>query len=177
MQYSLSNMLPIVLVSFFSLTQALPSGLSPRATASNEQLADAQNQWRADTGKVSQFLSAVPTLKGSQIEAAAKVALDAENDELLHKQVLDQAFSSDADIVAANDVLVNQGTFQSVVDALKTFTQSGASMSPSQISTLLQKTNNVRCSQVLPAIDTYFRVTGKKLNNGLSLLATRPTNC
>ncbi|KAI0534364.1 hypothetical protein GGR58DRAFT_516211 [Xylaria digitata] len=169
-------MLPIALASLFSLTQALPSEIALR-DLSNQQLADAQNDWRADIGTVSQFLSAVPTLSGSKLEAAAQVALDAENDELLHKKVLDQAFSSDQRIVQANDVLVTQGTFQSVVDALENFAQNGASMSASDISTLLQKTNSVRCSQVLPAIDKYFRVTGEKLKNGGFLLATRPTNC
>ncbi|KAI0419292.1 hypothetical protein F5X98DRAFT_335725 [Xylaria grammica] len=176
MQYSLSTMLPIVLASLFSLTQALPASLAPRDQVT-QQLADAQNEWRADTSKVSQFLSAVPTLQGSKLEAAAQVALDAENDELLHKKVLDQNFSADQRIVQANDVLVTQGTFQSVVDALANFAQNGASMSPTEISTLLQQTNAVRCGQVLPAIDTYFRVTGEKLNNGGVLLATRPTNC
>ncbi|KAI0451616.1 hypothetical protein F5B21DRAFT_516633 [Xylaria acuta] len=170
-------MLPIVLATLFSFAQGLPASINTRASASIQQLADAQNQWRADTSMVSQFLSAVPTLHGSQLEAAAQVALNAENDELLHKKVLDQSFSSDKRIVAANDVLVNQGTFQSVVDALGKFATSGAKMAPSEISTLLQKTNSVRCGQVLPAIDTYFHVTGEKLNNGGFLIATRPTNC
>ncbi|KAI0478122.1 hypothetical protein F4859DRAFT_503998 [Xylaria cf. heliscus] len=169
-------MLPIVLATFFSLTQALPTTLESRQS-SIQQLADAQNQWRADTSKVSQFLSAVPTLQGSQLETAAQAALNAENDELLHKKVLDQNFSSDKRIVDANNVLVNQGTFQSVVDALGKFATNGGKMSPSDIAALLKQTNSVRCGKVLPAIDTYFRVTGEKLNNGGFLLATRPTNC
>ncbi|KAH8167822.1 hypothetical protein CIB48_g461 [Xylaria polymorpha] len=177
MQFSVNAMLPIVLATFVSIAHSLPAGIDSRASPSIQQLADAQNQWRADTSKVSQFLSAVPTLHGSQLEAAGQVALDAENDELLHKKVLDQAFSSDPRIVAANDVLVNQGTFQSVVDALGKFATSGATMSPSEISTLLKNTNSVRCGQVLPAIDTYFHVTGEKLDNGGFLLATRPNNC
>ncbi|KAI0182857.1 hypothetical protein EV127DRAFT_448624 [Xylaria flabelliformis] len=177
MQFSVKTTLPMVLATFFSLTQGLPTAIDSRASASTQQLADAQNQWRADTSKVSQFLSAVPTLHGSQLEAAAQVALAAENDELLHKKVLDDTFSSDKRIVDANDVLVNQGTFQSVVDALGKFATSGATMSSSDISTLLQNTNAVRCGQVLPAIDTYFHVTGEKLNNGGFLIATRPTNC
>ncbi|KAI3331753.1 hypothetical protein HD806DRAFT_168661 [Xylariaceae sp. AK1471] len=173
MQYSLAT----ILVSFLSLTQALPTGVLSKTPVSNQDLADAQNQWRADTSKVSQFLSAVPTLKGTELTAAAQVALDAENDELLHKKVLDYEFGSDPRIADATNVLVNQGTFQSVVDALANFAKNGATMSPSQISTLLQQTNSVRCSKVLPAIDTYFRVTGEKLQNGGFLLATRPTNC
>ncbi|KAI1754012.1 hypothetical protein F4782DRAFT_494731 [Xylaria castorea] len=177
MQFFVTTTLPILLSTFFSLTQGLPAAVDSRASASIQQLADAQNQWRADTSKVSQFLSAVPTLQGSQLEAAAQVALNAENDELLHKAVLDQSFSSDKRIADANDVLVNQRTFQSVVDALGQFAKSGATMSPSEISTLLQNTNAVRCGQVLPAIDTYFHVTGEKLNNGGFLIATRPTNC
>ncbi|KAI0435713.1 hypothetical protein F4803DRAFT_544584 [Xylaria telfairii] len=177
MQFSLNTMLPIVLTTFISMAHCLPACINSRTSPSIQQLADAQNQWRADTSKVSQFLSAVPTLNGDQLETEGQIALDAENDELLHKKVLDQAFSSDPRIVAANDVLVNQGTFQSVVDALEKFATSGATMKPSEISTLLQNTNRVRCGQVLPAIDTYFHVTGEKLNNGGFLLATRPNNC
>ncbi|KAI1161144.1 hypothetical protein F5B18DRAFT_629606 [Nemania serpens] len=175
MQFSLAKMLPIVLTCLFPLTQALPSGVAPRASI--QQLADAQNSWRQDTSMVSQFLSAVPTLQGSRLASAAQVALNAENNELVHKKVLDQAFSADPRIAGANDVLVNQGTFQSVVDALAKFSADGATMSPSEISALLQQTNRVRCGQVLPAIDTYFRVTGETLQNGFFLLATRPNNC
>ncbi|KAI0905775.1 hypothetical protein F4824DRAFT_138035 [Ustulina deusta] len=169
-------MLPIVLASLFSLTLALPTGIASRDSG-NQQLADAQNDWRADTSVVSQFLSAVPTLKGSDLAAAAKVALDAENDELLHKKVLDQTFSADPRIVGANNVLVTQGTFQVVVDALQDFADNGASMSSAQISALLTNANSVRCSKVLPAIDTYFRVTADRLQNGGILVATRPNNC
>ncbi|KAI0966896.1 hypothetical protein F4678DRAFT_465977 [Xylaria arbuscula] len=170
-------MLPIALISFFSVTGALPAGVATRDTPSLQQLADAQNAWRADTSTVSQFLSAVPTLHGAQLAAAGLVALNAENDELLHKKVLDQAFNGDANIAEANDVLVTQSTFQSVVNALQSFADNGASMSADEIATLLKNTNTVRCGQVLPAIDTYFRVTGAKLNNGGTLVATRPNNC
>lgn len=171
MQFSLA----LVLTSVLSFTQALPSGIAARA--SNQQIADAQNSWRADTSTVSQFLSAVPTLRGTKLTSAAQVALDAEIDELTHKKVLDVAFASDSRIVSANDVLVNQGTFQSVVDALRDFADNGASKSEAEINTLLRNTNSVRCGKVLPAIDMYFRVAGEKLNNGGFLLATRPTNC
>ncbi|KAK5635320.1 hypothetical protein RRF57_011032 [Xylaria bambusicola] len=170
MQFSLA----LVLISILSLTQALPSGIAARG---NQQIADAQNSWRADTSMVSQFLSAVPTLRGAKLESAAKAALNAEVDELTHKKALDGVFSSDPRIVQANNILVNQGTFQSVVDALQTFTDNGASMSDAEITALLRNTNTVRCGQVLPAIDTYFRVAGEKLNNGGLLLATRPNNC
>ncbi|KAI1423357.1 hypothetical protein F5Y12DRAFT_786095 [Xylaria sp. FL1777] len=170
-------MLPVVLAILFSLTHALPSCIGSRNSPSIQQLADAENTWRADTSTVSQFLSAVPTLNGTSLAAAAQVALNAENDELLHKKVLDEAFSSDPRIVEANDVLVKQGTFQSVVDALRDFADNGAVMTSCQISTLLKNTNTVRCSKVLPAIDTYFCVTSEKLNNGVSFTAARPNNC
>ncbi|KAI0521256.1 hypothetical protein F5B22DRAFT_596317 [Xylaria bambusicola] len=170
MQFSLT----LILTSILSLTQALPSGIAVRG---NQQIADAQNSWRADTSMVSQFLSSVPTLRGAELQSAAQVALNAEIDELTHKKVLDGVFSSDPRIVQANNILVNQGTFQSVVDALQSFTDDGASMSEAEITTLLRNTNTVRCGQVLPAIDTYFRVAGERLNNGVLLLATRPNNC
>ncbi|KAI1182980.1 hypothetical protein F5B17DRAFT_435060 [Nemania serpens] len=175
MQYSLVKILPIVLTCLSPLTQALPSGIAPRASI--QDLADAQNKWRQDTSMVSQFLSAVPNLQGSRLTAAAQVAVAAENDELLHKKVLDQAFGGDPRVVGANNVLVNQGTFQSVVDALANFASDGAEMSPSEIAALLLQTNSVRCGRVLPAINTYFRVTGETLQTGAFALATRPNNC
>ncbi|KAI1367908.1 hypothetical protein F5Y08DRAFT_297290 [Xylaria arbuscula] len=171
MQFSVA----LILTSVLSLTQALPSGIAARAR--NQQIADAQNSWRADTSTVSQFLSAVPTLRGTKLTSAAQVAFNAEVDELTHKKVLDGAFSSDPRIVSANDILVNQGTFQSVVDALRDFADNGDKKSEAEINTLLQNTNSVRCGKVLPAIDTYFRVAGEKLNNGGFLVATRPNNC
>ncbi|KAI0204915.1 hypothetical protein F4808DRAFT_456657 [Astrocystis sublimbata] len=174
MQFSITAILPIV-ATFFALAQGAPAVIDARAT--NKQLADAQNGWAADTSKVSQFLSAVPTLHGAQLQAAAKVALAAEKNELVHKKVLDGAFGSDKRIVGANNVLVNKGTFQSVVDALAVFSTRGAKMSQADINALLRKTNTVRCGQVLPAIDTYFRVTGEKLKSGLFSLANRPNNC
>ncbi|KAI1130786.1 hypothetical protein F5Y10DRAFT_262729 [Nemania abortiva] len=175
MQYSIATIVSIVLACASPLAQALPANLESRAT--NQQLADAQNQWRADTARVSQFLSAVPTLSGSALQSAASAALGSENDELLHKKVIDGAFGSNPDIVGANNVLVNEGTFQAVVNALAELANNGANMSPSQISTLLQQTNNVRCGKVLPAIDTYFHVVGEVLQNGGFEVATRPNNC
>ncbi|KAI8633293.1 hypothetical protein F5Y19DRAFT_417348 [Xylariaceae sp. FL1651] len=177
MQYSLTAMLPVVLVSLLSLTQALPFETVVGRAVSNQDIADAQNQWRSDTSQVSQFLSAVPNLQGASLASAAQVALAAENDELLHKAVLDQAFGSDPRIVNANNILAVEQTFQGVVDALSDFAQNGASMSPSQVANLLQETNTLRCGQVLPAIDTYFRVAGEALQNGGFLVATRPNNC
>ncbi|KAI1171569.1 hypothetical protein F4777DRAFT_564960 [Nemania sp. FL0916] len=175
MQYSVATILSVFLAGFLSTTQALPSGTSPRNTT--QQLADAQNKWQQDTSVVSQFLGAVPNLQGAKLQSAAQVALNAENDELLHKKVLDGSFPADSRIIAANDILVNQGTFQFVVDALANFAQNGATMSPSDKASLLQQTNQIRCGQVLPAIDTYFHVAGETLNNGGFALATRPVNC
>ncbi|GAP82816.1 hypothetical protein SAMD00023353_0103470 [Rosellinia necatrix] len=178
MQLSLIALFPVLLAS---ISTALPSGTAPRTSISKQQLADAQNKWRADTSAVSQFLSAVPSLSGrggAQLAAAARVALDAENDELAHKAVLDAAFlGSDARVAAADDVLVAQGTFQAVVDALALFARDGASMAPSEVAVLLRRANAVRCARVLPAIDAYFRVAGEALHNGGFLLATRPDNC
>ncbi|KAI0398994.1 hypothetical protein F4802DRAFT_82602 [Xylaria palmicola] len=179
MRYPSATMLPIILASILaSLTQALPTAVDARASVSNQALADAQNQWRADTSRVSQFLSAAPTLSGEGLATAAAAALASEQDELTHKAVLDGALlATDARVRAADDVLVAQGTFQSVVDALQQLTDSGAAMSPADVAALVARTNTVRCGRVLPAIDTYFRVTGEKLNNGGFLVATRPNNC
>ncbi|KAJ8113632.1 hypothetical protein ONZ43_g5113 [Nemania bipapillata] len=177
MQFSLTTVLPAVLAAFIPLTQALPANLLSRATI--QQIADAQNQWRSDTSDVSQFLSAVPSFlgAGSKLSSAAQPALASEKDELLHKKVLDDAFGSDPRIINANEVLVNQGTFQFVVDSLQNYAENGSTMSDDDVTTLLQQVNSVRCGKVLPAIDMYFVVAGEKLNNGGTLVATRPNNC
>lgn len=203
-----SSIIPPLLLtaSLLSPIQTLPNRPNPPFpfffhALQNHNLLKAQNKWRADTSTVSHFLSSAPSLlqkqqqkqSGADLAAAAKIALDAENDELSHKEVIDEILGSggngngeggntnaDERIAAADDVLVGQGTFQTVVDALERFAKDGdGTMTPDEAAALLQDTNAVRCGKVLPAIDTYFRVVGERLGlkGGDVLVATRPTNC
>ncbi|KAK4940163.1 hypothetical protein LTR10_019698 [Elasticomyces elasticus] len=152
---------------FFSLIPAfLAAPLVPRQE-SNAALQSAALAWQADTGVVSAFLSEAASLSGSALTAAAQNALNAENDELLHKAVLDAEFLNVAHpnllVVAANAVLVNAGTFQFVVNGLTLLADSGASFTKAQIEAEVLKINLDRCNLVLPSIDTYFAVTASYL--------------
>ena len=96
-------------------------GAQPQAP-SPSAIANARNQWLADTVTVSRFLSIAESLTLSQITAEATKALNAENDELIHKAVLDRQFISatpNDSVRQANNVLDTQGTFQSIVDGLR----------------------------------------------------------
>jgi hypothetical protein len=96
--------------------------LSTRQQITPQDVADAVNFWAYDTGIVSQFLDNAALFSPSDLLAQAQYALNAENDELHHKAVLDAVFLNvdfpDPNIQNANDILVNQGTFQSVVNLL-----------------------------------------------------------
>ena len=153
-----------------------PSTRPPSPSA----IANARNQWLADTVIVSRFLSIAETLTPSQMTSEATKALNAENDELTHKAVLDRQFLSaapDQSVRQANNVLDTQGTFQFVVDGLQRLSTSGAKMTPEQISTNIRAMNEDRCVQVLPAIDMYFAAVGTLLQEDNLTQAKRPTNC
>ncbi|KAI1076717.1 hypothetical protein F5B20DRAFT_307382 [Whalleya microplaca] len=145
------------------------------------KIGNAANKWSADTSKVSQFLSAASSLSGHHLVEHATVALSAEKDELIHKGVLDQQFlapsSPNRAVIVANNILVDQGTFQFVVDGLTILSNHGASLSRKQVNSIISQINEVRCGRVLPAIDTYFRASSELLHNDLTLVATRPNNC
>ncbi|KAI1269027.1 hypothetical protein F5Y18DRAFT_174752 [Xylariaceae sp. FL1019] len=165
-----------LLIPFLPITQAAPlSCNAPRSEVTD--IATAVNKWRADTGTVSQFLSTATGLSGSRLVSAAKIALAAENDELTHKAVIDKYLGQDTTIKGADHTLVGDQTFQSVVDALQDFVDNGAKKTPEQVDRLVKNTNKVRCGAVLPAIDTYFRVSANFLNTGLAAVAARPNNC
>ncbi|MAD84639.1 MAG: hypothetical protein CL912_16900 [Deltaproteobacteria bacterium] len=173
MHYQLPTTLIILLSS--TLTTSFPL-LTPRQSI--QDIADAQNAWRADTSMVSQFLSVAPSLTGTALTSAASTALDAENNELLHKMVLDATFlATDTSVQDANDILVTQHKFQDVVDGLTNLKENGEGMTPADVKVEVGKINAGRCGSVLPAIDSYFRAAAGVLDNGGTLLATRPNNC
>ncbi|OAP56181.1 hypothetical protein AYL99_09360 [Fonsecaea erecta] len=170
------------LVALLGAVGALPLVACHDLTARQvEDISTAQNNWAADTGVVSTFLSNAVTFSGADLVAQAQNALDHENDELKHKAALDAVFLNVANpnslVVQANNVLVNQGTFESVVSNLQNFVTFGADFDAEEIAGLVGDINNVRCAQVLPAIDQYFQAVGDVLQNGIDVLAVRPTNC
>jgi hypothetical protein len=73
--------------------------------------------------------------------------------------------------------LVDQGTFKVVVDGLQNLVDNGANMSPDDVTAAIQSINADRCSFVLPSIDTYFQAAGGLLQNGVNLVANRPSQC
>ncbi|KAJ9616748.1 hypothetical protein H2200_000467 [Cladophialophora chaetospira] len=158
-----------------ALTQG--EGLTRRQT---ETLNEAQNDWAKDTGTVSDFLSNAASFTGATLVAHATTALNAEKDELNHKAVLDAFFSganANPLITTANNVLVGEGTFNVVVQRLQEFVDHGLTFTTDDTNTVVGIINEVRCNEVLPAIDQYFLATESVVNNGIQLLAVRPTNC
>ena len=117
----------------------------------------AQGNWEADTSIVSSFLSSTDSLSGTALANAAQTALNAENNELTQKAVLDSQFvfvnNPNPTVQKANAVLVDQGTFQFVVNGLQNLATNGATMSAAQVSAAVASINIDRCNKVLPAID------------------------
>ena len=166
---------------------ALPQSTTPSAN----DIKGAVYAWRSDTGTVSTFLNNAAARSFSNNAAfhnAAVNAYNAEIDELTHKQVLDNELPPSSQLTQANQTLVADGTFQSVVDRLNTL----KSLQYSQTKAIAKAVNQInfghdnvagRCAAVLPAIDTYFsqaakevrRLDGDSSLNGLK--AIRPTAC
>jgi hypothetical protein len=141
-----------------------------------DDINNAQLAWLQDTGAVSSFLDyAVSLFPGSPSDLLyqAWIALAAEKDELTHKAVLDSVFvfgdNADPNVLAAYQVLVNDGTFQSVVDLLQDMANTGNLAD-------VQLINSNRCANVLPAIDTYFAAAAH-VTGGVAYPAIRPLAC
>jgi hypothetical protein len=144
----------INLLSVLALS-ATADQLLQKRTISNQDLINAATAWQSDTQFVSAFLElAVTDGKGAIVVTSnAQFALDHENDEVNHKNVIDQFFgTSNAQINAANNVLVTQGNFQDVVNGLADLAAHGGSATTDP-TTLASN----RCQKVLPAVDTYFK--------------------
>jgi hypothetical protein len=171
MQYSIP--LAILFALVFDIAACIP--LTIRQVALQD-IDTAQSNWDADTGIVSSFLSTAKSLDQADLTAQAGIALAAEKDELNWKAVLDSqfVFVSNPDSAA---VLVDQGTFQIVVNGLQNLADNGATMTPDEVTTAVQSINQDRCTFVLPAIDQYFIAAGNLIDNGNILTAVRPTNC
>ena len=177
MLFSLST---AILLALSTLSPAAPLTSRQSNPPSPQDIADAANEWAADTSKVSQFLSAASSLSGSDLATQAATALSNELDELTHKAILDEQFNTadNPGVEQANNVLAGpQQTFQIVVDGLTNLANNGASMTPDQVAAEVQAINEDRCTFVLPAIDAYFLAVSDFLQNGLTLVANRPDNC
>ena len=133
----------------------------------------AASNWFTDTGIVSLFQNNGPiTADPDQFRGIADGAFKAEVDELTQKAVLDQVIGNDPRVSLANLTLTN-GVFQSVVDNLQIMSIQGQSRA-SLISTI----NSVRCTQILPAIDTYLIVAAEYVgDNAQQRRAIRPNAC
>lgn len=163
--------------SFTPVSAAVP-GASTVAKVTSAQakaaLQAAADNWSFDTGMVSNNQNTGKGLanNAAAFQAQANIAYNAEVDELTHKAILDQIIGNDPDVSIANQTLTN-GCFQSVVDNLQIMAASG----PAQQS-LIDDINNVRCTQILPSIDTYLAVAARVIGNGATLrTAIRPDAC
>ncbi|OCL07947.1 hypothetical protein AOQ84DRAFT_266223, partial [Glonium stellatum] len=103
-------------------------------------VAEAANLWAQDVSAVSLFLTTASTLSGVDFTNQAASALESENDELVHKQILDNVLSGNPFVQAANNTLVEQGTFQAVVSLLQDMVSNGASRVGD-----VEAINNIRC--------------------------------
>jgi len=147
-----------------------PSSLDPR-TKQAMQLAI--SNWMTDTGIVSGFQNVGGNTNDDQaFKGVADGAFKAEVDELSQKAVLDAAIGNDPRVSIANLTLTN-GVFQSVVDNLQIMSIQGQ-----QKSNLIDSINQVRCTQILPSIDTYMVVAAEYIgDNAQQRRAVRPTAC
>ncbi|KAK2026056.1 hypothetical protein LX32DRAFT_516761, partial [Colletotrichum zoysiae] len=108
---------------------------------SETQIMNAVMSWQQDTGKVTKFLDTATSFTGAEYTKQATIALNAELDELNHKKVLDVALKGTQTVSQANAVLDTQGTFQQVVDVLKSMVANGPDNAQRDVNTI----NNNRC--------------------------------
>jgi hypothetical protein len=140
-------------------------------TAQTLQLAI--SNWETDTGIVSGFLNvALNVTDAEQFMVIAGGAFQAEVDELKQKAVLDSIIGNDPRVSIANLTLTN-GCFQSVVDNLQIMSVQGRVRL-----SLVDTIDQVRCTQILPSIDTYFVVAAAYIGASIQQKrAVRPGQC
>jgi hypothetical protein len=139
--------------------------------ATGAALLAAVSNWMTDTTMVSNFLNNGGIMDAAAFPMAAHVAYAAEVDELTHKAVLDSVIGNDPQVSIANLTLTN-GVFQSVVNNLQIMSVQGASKN-----NLIDAINQVRCTQVLPSIDTYMAVVNRIVPNSVLKTSIRPDAC
>jgi hypothetical protein len=131
------------------------------------------SNWQTDTGLVTGFLNMGPSVKDNNgFKGIADGAFKAEVDELVQKNVLDKVIGNDPRVSIANLTLTS-GVFQSVVDNLQIMSLQGTKRAA-----LINEINNVRCTQILPSIDTYMIVAAEYIGNfAQQRRAVRPEAC
>ncbi|PSN58546.1 hypothetical protein BS50DRAFT_158640 [Corynespora cassiicola Philippines] len=128
--------------------------------------------WARDVGHVSQFLDESAQIPPADFIARATTALAFEKEGLGRKALIDEVLHVDPSIQAANEVLVTEGTSETVLKLLEDMAGNGVNSIGN-----VQDINNIRCGRVLPAIDAYFNaVTGLDASFG-RLVASRPEAC
>ena len=137
--------------------------------ASCFELRTAMLAWQHDTAIVSSFLDIATHLSPHDIEIQGAHALAAEKDELTHKAVIDAALGGKPNVQEANNVLVTQGTFQTVVDLLTDMADNGNDD--------VRVIDEGRCPHVLPAIDMYFAAVVSACGLPGPVTAVRPQAC
>jgi hypothetical protein len=147
-----------------------PANVDPRSLQAMQL---AISNWQTDTGIVSMFLDNGGNLTNSaQFTGTADGAFKAEVDELTQKALLDSVIGNDPRVSIANLTLTN-GVFQSVVDNLQIMSLQGQSRV-----NLINTINSVRCTQILPSIDTYMIVAAEYIGQtAQQRRAVRPNAC
>lgn len=146
---------------------------APRTVSGSDAtlLQQAADGWSIDTGTVS-FFQDNGKSAGQGFNVLANGAFVAEVDELFHKNILDGIIGNDPQVSIANLTLTN-GVFQSVVNNLQIMSVQG-----SGTQSLIDQINKVRCTQILPSIDTYLAVAARTIGQGATLRkAVRPAAC
>jgi len=161
---------------FVAVRVASPDATGGPASVSADQAAlidAAASSWRADTTVVSNFLNVGGVAEqGDEFNAAAHSAFVAEVNELTHKAILDKVIGLDPSVSVANLTLTN-GVFQSVVNNLQIMSAQGKSTV-----NLINEINKVRCTQILPSIDTYLLITNQVIGGDNQLKASgKPDAC
>ncbi|KAF2099833.1 hypothetical protein NA57DRAFT_75337 [Rhizodiscina lignyota] len=142
-----------------TITLAAPFTIERRQQISQSDIHNAINKWAHDTSLVSGFLdkAADPANFNNdddQFKIEAASALMSELDEKKQKAILDEAFGTSNPLVnQANQTLIGQGTFQTVVNLLTELANTGLTA----VATDVTEINEDRCTFVLPAIDTYLQ--------------------
>jgi hypothetical protein len=147
-----------------------PATVDPRSLQAMQL---AISNWQTDTGIVSMFLdNGAAVTNTAQFTGIADGAFKAEVDELTQKALLDSVIGNDPRVSIANLTLTN-GVFQSVVDNLQIMSIQGRSRV-----NLINTINSVRCTQILPSIDTYMVVAAEYIGvTAQQCRAVRPNAC
>jgi hypothetical protein len=150
----------------------------PTLTATQKMgLQMAANLWAQDTAVVSSALSLLGSgnMTDQDFRDVADMAYMAEVNELMQKNYIDALLGTMPQLQAASTSLGN-GSFAIVVDQLREMRIRGQA-NQTFVQAAVQGMNNLRCRQVLLAIDTYVQTANQAAGNTSFISATRPPAC